>query len=673
MVGRMRRGALHGLCALTLAALVPAAAHAGLTTPPLPIDGALDQQFAAPDGGALHAGAADDGDVVAAWRDQGSAPTPVKLLLWRAGAAVPEVTSFGLGSDPDVAMTPDGRAIATWIGSDGRLRIARRTPGGGWPAPTAIDPPAPSNPDSSRWLAAAVAVRLDGTAVVAATGCADYGISAENDAYALDVGADGAIGAPQDSSIAYSSMGCGDTLSVRAAAGPGGQVAVTQCHYDFSCALATRASAAAAWAERGVDGVNAYGNDNGAAVPVITPAGKVVVTWRSDNPAPSRVRASIGTTATAMTQLYDLSDSGASSSAGEPFVFGGDVLALFQTTLGGGGAQVLSRPVFGAGTLGAVGSIAATSFAGDPHGAAWPDGSGVIAYASQPTAGATPQLALVRRSLGGTLTPIDASPLAGRAVSLPRVALAGSAAQPLGVVATREAPVGGGPATIVLRRIDGVPPALALAVPAVADAGAPVAFTATTSDASGPVAVRWELGDGATASGQTVRHVYAAVGRRTVTATATDAAGNVATASATVRVEDHARPAIAGARLTATRFRVARGATPLTARRGPPAGTTLKLTLSEPASLRIAVVRPQAGRRAHGRCRAGARRGRRCTARTTLGTLSRRLGSGPAAIAFSGRLGRRALRPGGYELRLVAADAAGNRSRAVVVRFTIVR
>jgi len=671
MRGRLRTGALGGLAALALAA---PAAHAGLTTPPLAIDGAVDPQFAAPDGGALSVGAADSGDVVAAWRDAGGAPTPVKLLLWRGGTAAPQVTSPGLGSDPDVAMAPDGHAIATWVGSDGRLRIARRTPGGDWMAPAAIDAPTPGSPNSSRWLQSAVAVRPDGTAVVAAIGCPDFGVSAENITYALDVGADGSIGAPQDSGTTYSSMGCSDPLSVHVAAGPGGQVALTECHYDLSCELATRTSAAAPWSEWGVDGSNMYGNNNGGAVPVITPAGKVVVTWRSDNPAPSTVRASIGTTATAMTQLFDLSDSSVSSSAGEPFIFGSDVLALFQSALGGGGTQVLARPIFAAGTYGASAALDARSFAGDPHGAAWPDGSGVIAFASAPTADATPTLSLMQRSLGGTLTPIDVAPLPGRSVALPRVALAGSAAQPLGIVATREAPSGGGAATIVLRRIDGVPPTLSLAVPTTGEVGAPLTLSAAASDASAPVAVSWAFGDGDTAQGAAVRHAYAAAGTRTVTVTATDPAGNVATATASIHIADHVRPAITGARLTATRFRVARGATALVAaRRRAPAGTTLRLTLSKPAKLRIAVVQARRGRRVHGRCRAGAHRGRRCTLRTTLGTLSRQLGSGAAAIPFSGRLGRRALRPGRYELRLVATDAAGNRSSARTLRFTIVR
>jgi len=42
-------------------------------------------------------------------------------------------------------------------------------------------------------------------------------------------------------------------------------------------------------------------------------------------------------------------------------------------------------------------------------------------------------------------------------------------------------------------------------------------------------------------------------------------------------------------------------------------------------------------------------------------------------VRFSGRIGTRALRRGRYKLRLVATDAAGNRSAPRTVAFRIVR
>jgi hypothetical protein len=56
------------------------------------------------------------------------------------------------------------------------------------------------------------------------------------------------------------------------------------------------------------------------------------------------------------------------------------------------------------------------------------------------------------------------------------------------------------------------------------------------------------------------------------------------------------------------------------------------------------------------------------------GALTRRnLAAGRDRIGFSGRIGRRALRPGRYRATLTATDLAGNRSRAHQVSFRVVR
>jgi hypothetical protein len=42
-------------------------------------------------------------------------------------------------------------------------------------------------------------------------------------------------------------------------------------------------------------------------------------------------------------------------------------------------------------------------------------------------------------------------------------------------------------------------------------------------------------------------------------------------------------------------------------------------------------------------------------------------------VPFSGRLGRRALKPGRYRAVIAATDAAGNKSSTVTLTFRIVR
>jgi hypothetical protein len=125
--------------------------------------------------------------------------------------------------------------------------------------------------------------------------------------------------------------------------------------------------------------------------------------------------------------------------------------------------------------------------------------------------------------------------------------------------------------------------------------------------------------------------------------------------------------------LTRRRFRAGAGQTAIAAAlRATATGTTLKVDLSEAASLRITVERLVPGRRVGKRCSAKARKGKRCTVAKAAGTLKRSLPAGAVKIAFSGRIGKRKLTPGSYRLTLVATDRAGNRSAPRKLNFTLV-
>ncbi|WP_435104585.1 endonuclease/exonuclease/phosphatase family protein [Arhodomonas sp. AD133] len=71
--------------------------------------------------------------------------------------------------------------------------------------------------------------------------------------------------------------------------------------------------------------------------------------------------------------------------------------------------------------------------------------------------------------------------------------------------------------------------------------GETVSLKAVARNAEGEVSYTWQLGDGTTATGAEVAHTYQLPGRFTATLTATDAAGESATASQAVPV-DEARP-----------------------------------------------------------------------------------------------------------------------------------
>ena len=94
-------------------------------------------------------------------------------------------------------------------------------------------------------------------------------------------------------------------------------------------------------------------------------------------------------------------------------------------------------------------------------------------------------------------------------------------------------------ATRVAIAVDDVtPPALTdVSVPAAAEAGSSVAMSAAATDAWSAANLAWDFGDGTTATGPTVSHDYRSAGQRTVTVTATDAAGNTATATRQISIQ----------------------------------------------------------------------------------------------------------------------------------------
>ncbi len=164
---------------------------------------------------------------------------------------------------------------------------------------------------------------------------------------------------------------------------------------------------------------------------------------------------------------------------------------------------------------------------------------------------------------------------------------------------------------------------------------------------------------------------------------ASNAAGTVVGGDAVLRTPaatappKPARPTLLAAKLTNTRFRVGAGSTAIVARRAP-VGTAFKFKLTAAASLRIAITRSLAGLRRGRGCVAPTHKlrhahAKRCTRTLTIGVLTRaNLSAGAHTIAFSGRIGRRALSPRTYQASLSASNAGG-RSSPVLLRFLVVR
>jgi len=226
-----------------------------------------------------------------------------------------------------------------------------------------------------------------------------------------------------------------------------------------------------------------------------------------------------------------------------------------------------------------------------------------------------------------------------------------------------------------------------LVVPASGTVGQSLSFSVSPLDTwSALGATSWSFGDGSGATGTSVAHVYAAPGAYTVTLTSDDVLGNATSTSAALAVSAQApaakgaillAPRIDGARLTRPRFRVSPRSTAVSARAPAPRGTAFAFSLSEAASMRITFQRSVAGLRSGGRCLAPSpklrrRHVRRCTRTLTLGAL-RRAGEpqGADVVAFSGRIGSRALTPGSYRA-VLQASAAGLTSVPVTLSMKVV-
>jgi hypothetical protein len=142
---------------------------------------------------------------------------------------------------------------------------------------------------------------------------------------------------------------------------------------------------------------------------------------------------------------------------------------------------------------------------------------------------------------------------------------------------------------------------------------------------------------------------------------------------------DTTAPVLRRVSLTHTKFRVARAATSIGAKRHTKLhrGTQLRFTSSEAAKLTLLIQRAGPGRKlrkghksickpVHSRPKHKA-----CTAYRRTATLTRNIKVGRGQVALSGRIGRRRMAPGHYRLTLTATDGAGNRSKPVRRSFTI--
>ncbi|HEY7629579.1 MAG TPA: hypothetical protein VH817_02700 [Thermoleophilaceae bacterium] len=141
--------------------------------------------------------------------------------------------------------------------------------------------------------------------------------------------------------------------------------------------------------------------------------------------------------------------------------------------------------------------------------------------------------------------------------------------------------------------------------------------------------------------------------------------------------KDTVAPTISSARLSHSVFAVSRGgaATARKKKRAAPKGTTISYRLSEAATVEFTIRRKSSGRKVGKSCKRPTRRNgsrKRCTRFLKQGTFTQGGTAGANSEPFSGKLGRKLLKPGSYRLTITATDPAGNRSKSVSRSFRIV-
>jgi hypothetical protein len=129
-------------------------------------------------------------------------------------------------------------------------------------------------------------------------------------------------------------------------------------------------------------------------------------------------------------------------------------------------------------------------------------------------------------------------------------------------------------------------------------------------------------------------------------------------------------------RLFPRRFAVAHSRRAARRRHGRPReGATLTWLMDEPAAVHVSIRRRvQRSRAAEAACAAAAaRRAKACASAAPVTALDRRAIAGENTIRFSGRVGRRPLRPGRYAAVVTARTADGRAAAPLTLGFQVVR
>jgi hypothetical protein len=208
---------------------------------------------------------------------------------------------------------------------------------------------------------------------------------------------------------------------------------------------------------------------------------------------------------------------------------------------------------------------------------------------------------------------------------------------------------------VLVGGFDAAGPLIGTAVAPSGPTGIASPFSSTAADAFSAVAgLGWAFGDGGFAATAAGTHAYRRPGAYAAKVAASDSLGNSTTRAVTATA---ASPALRNVSLRPSRFKVSSGITPVTGIAAAAVrGATLRFRISLRGRVRMEVLWVGRGGKL-----------------VRKGTLRRVAAAGSRRVRFGGRLGRRALAPGRYRMRIRTVDAAGNLGKPVTLSFTIVR
>jgi hypothetical protein len=184
----------------------------------------------------------------------------------------------------------------------------------------------------------------------------------------------------------------------------------------------------------------------------------------------------------------------------------------------------------------------------------------------------------------------------------------------------------------------------ATAMPIATPAGNPCNFFGAATDPDGdPLTYSWAFDDGASATGTNVQHAFSTEGLHVATLTVSDPAGRTASRGLVVGVLPDPRTVLSALSLSPKKFR---------AGSGKKKGTTLRFTLKVPTPVNFTVRRASKGHR-------------------RIGTFVRAGKLGKNKTRWEGRIGRKKLKPGNYQL--TGAVGSGKVASIRRANFTVKR